>query len=164
MEWPSSRNGLVFFRQTLGKGSGLSDVTGSFRSVNLKTRRKTRFNHAGALVLAEDANDILLRACRASNALTAEQLSWALGISLDRIVVNAGGSHTTREQLAREMSRGHDRLKGKRVVICQFTAQELLSGDWKHGELPAIPSTTPAVSVPTEKFRPNRTFLSSQAT
>jgi len=76
--WPPQRNGLVFFWQTAKEGNGLSDLAGTFRRVNLKARRFARWNHDGAMVLGggamlgDEANDILLRACRASNALTVE--------------------------------------------------------------------------------------------
>jgi alginate O-acetyltransferase complex protein AlgJ len=80
----------------------------------------------------------------------AEQLSWALGLPVDRIVVNAGGSHTARERLVGEMLRGNDRLMGKRVVVYQFAARELLSGDWKRPELPLFryPSPVAPPKVP----------------
>lgn len=56
-----------------------------------------------------------------------EQLSYALGRPLDRVVQNDDGAYATREMLWREP----DRLVGKRVVIYQFAARELAIGDWR---------------------------------
>jgi alginate O-acetyltransferase complex protein AlgJ len=66
----------------------------------------------------------------------AEHLSFHLGRPVDRIVQNAGGAWATRDQLARELARGSDRLSQKRVVIFQFAERELASGDWRRVELP----------------------------
>jgi hypothetical protein len=66
----------------------------------------------------------------------AEQLCSSLQRPLDRIAINAGGSHATREQLLREMARGKDRLKGKRLVIWEFAMRDLMEGDWKLLSLP----------------------------
>jgi alginate O-acetyltransferase complex protein AlgJ len=60
-----------------------------------------------------------------------EQLSFELQRPMDRIVRNDNGAFATRERLARELARGHDRLAGKRVVVYQFAARELAFGDWK---------------------------------
>lgn len=60
-----------------------------------------------------------------------EHLSLALGLPLDSICRNDAGSHATREMLAKELQRGNDRLAGKKVVIWEFAARELASGDWK---------------------------------
>jgi len=64
----------------------------------------------------------------------AEQLSHHLGRPVDRIARNAGGSHSTRRDLARDLARGGDRLDGVRVVVWQFAVRELSHGDW-----PVIP-------------------------
>jgi alginate O-acetyltransferase complex protein AlgJ len=61
----------------------------------------------------------------------AEHLSTQLGLPLDAICRNDAGAHATREMLARELQRGHDRLAGKKLVIWEFAARELSSGDWK---------------------------------
>jgi len=65
----------------------------------------------------------------------AEQLSYELGRSVDRISQNDGGAHAPREQLATELSRGRDRLAGKRVVVYQFSERELSYGDWRSVDL-----------------------------
>ena len=67
----------------------------------------------------------------------AEHLSLALGQPLDRLVINAGGAYSARQELVRELASGRDRLAGKRVVICQFASRELAFGDWKLFDLPA---------------------------
>jgi len=73
----------------------------------------------------------------------AEQLSFFLQRPVDRIVRNAGGSHTTRRDLARSMARerarGRDRLEQVRVVIYQFAVRELAAGDWQEIDLPPAP-------------------------
>ncbi len=61
----------------------------------------------------------------------AEQLSYELGRSVDRISQNDGGAHAPREQLATELSRGRDRLAEKHVVVYQFSERELSYGDWR---------------------------------
>ncbi|MCP4200588.1 MAG: hypothetical protein GY769_01475 [bacterium] len=73
----------------------------------------------------------------------AEQLSFELGRSVDRIALNAGGAWSSRQALARGVSTsagstgstGVDRLAGKRVVVYQFATRELSKGDWKVIEL-----------------------------
>ena len=67
----------------------------------------------------------------------AEQLSFALGRPVDRLVQNANGAFASREALARELTRGRDRLAGKRVVIYQFATRELTHGDWRLVDLDA---------------------------
>jgi alginate O-acetyltransferase complex protein AlgJ len=65
----------------------------------------------------------------------AEQLSLRLGRPLDRIAVNAGGAHASRERLAQALAAGEDRLAGKRLVVYEFAARELAVGDWRRVEL-----------------------------
>lgn len=65
-----------------------------------------------------------------------EHLSYALARPVDRIVQNADGAWSTRALLRQELARSPDRLNGKRVVIFQFAARELASGDWKGIDLP----------------------------
>ena len=76
----------------------------------------------------------------------AEQLSFTLGRPVDRLVQNANGAFASREALARELARGHDRLSGKRVVIYQFATRELTDGDWRLVDLDA-PRPAPASAV-----------------
>jgi hypothetical protein len=57
----------------------------------------------------------------------AEQLSYALGRPLDRIIQNDEGAFATRAILQQDPSR----LDGTRVVVYQFAARELAFGDWR---------------------------------
>ncbi len=61
----------------------------------------------------------------------AEHLSVRLGLPVDVICRNDDGSYATREMLVQELRRGRDRLEGKRLVVWEFAARELASGDWK---------------------------------
>src|SRR5262249_29188764 len=61
----------------------------------------------------------------------AEQLSFTMGRAVDRIAQNDAGAYATRQALALEIARGHDRLAGKRVLVWQFAIRELAVGDWK---------------------------------
>ncbi len=65
-----------------------------------------------------------------------EHLSDALRRPVDRIVQNDNGAFATRALLRRELSVGHDRLAGKRVVVYQFATRELSQGDWRLIDLP----------------------------
>lgn len=69
-----------------------------------------------------------------------EHLSYYLKQPLDSIVVNAGGSHTSRLKLVGEMARarkrGKDRLAGVKLVIWEFSMRDLVIGDWKILQLP----------------------------
>jgi alginate O-acetyltransferase complex protein AlgJ len=56
-----------------------------------------------------------------------EQLSYLLRRPVDRLLQNDQGAFATREMLHRDPSR----LDGKRVVVYQFAARELMFGDWK---------------------------------
>jgi alginate O-acetyltransferase complex protein AlgJ len=60
-----------------------------------------------------------------------EHFSERLGLPVDVISRNDDGSHATREMLVQELRRGRDRLEGKRLVVWEFAARELASGDWK---------------------------------
>jgi alginate O-acetyltransferase complex protein AlgJ len=64
----------------------------------------------------------------------AEQLSYILRRPIDRLTQNDEGAFATRRMLQQDRSR----LDGKRVVIFQFAARELTSGDWRI--LPLSPS------------------------
>jgi len=64
------------------------------------------------------------------------QLSDLLAQPVDAVVVNAGGSHTSRQRLMGEMKRDRNRLKGKKVVVWEFSMRDLLIGDWKIFQLP----------------------------
>lgn len=83
----------------------------------------------------------------------AEQLSYQLKRPIDKISINAGGSYATREDLKRQLVRNPDRLNGKRVVVYEFAARELSSGNWKVIALPrpktlAYKPTAPKKLIP----------------
>ncbi len=61
----------------------------------------------------------------------AEQLSFHLQRPVDTILRNDSGAFATRQMLAQELASGNDRLAGKKILIWQFAARELSSGDWK---------------------------------
>jgi len=63
------------------------------------------------------------------------QLALALQRPLDVIAQNDSGAFATRRVLAQELAAGSDRLARKRVVIWEFAARELSTGDWKPIEL-----------------------------
>lgn len=65
-----------------------------------------------------------------------EHLSAELSMPIDKIVINDGGSLTTRQTLVKEP----ERLVGKRLVVYQFATRELFSGDWKLLHIPEIHS------------------------
>ena len=60
-----------------------------------------------------------------------EQLSYMLQRPVDLILQNDAGAFATREMLSKELTRGRDRLSGKKLLIWQFATRELASGDWK---------------------------------
>jgi len=60
----------------------------------------------------------------------AEQISFFLQRPVDRITMNDNGAFATRQELARELSQNPAKLDGKKVVIWQFAARELASGNW----------------------------------
>jgi alginate O-acetyltransferase complex protein AlgJ len=61
----------------------------------------------------------------------AEHLSVALRRPIDCILRNSDASFATREILSNELSRGRDRLAGKKLLIWEFAARELSFGNWK---------------------------------
>lgn len=77
-----------------------------------------------------------------TSAGLAEQLSFTLQRPVDRISQNDDGAFASRQLLADELSRGHGRLDGKRVVILQFAARELGLGDWRRVDLTTAPRPT----------------------
>jgi len=84
-----------------------------------------------------------------SAAGLAEQLSFQLQRPVDRLAQNDGGAYAVRQSLIQELARGHDRLAGKQIVIWQFAARELASGDWKLLTMPAASTdASPSTDVP----------------
>jgi alginate O-acetyltransferase complex protein AlgJ len=60
-----------------------------------------------------------------------QQLSYYLKRPLDALTRNDAGAYATRETLARKLRSGQDRLAGKKLVVWEFAARELATGDWK---------------------------------
>jgi alginate O-acetyltransferase complex protein AlgJ len=81
----------------------------------------------------------------------AEQLSYRLQRPLDKLAVNAGGPSAARERLALQAAAGEDRLAGKRLVVYQFSARELSSGDWRLVDL-----ARPGAETQDARHRPER--------
>jgi alginate O-acetyltransferase complex protein AlgJ len=65
----------------------------------------------------------------------AEHLSYQLGRPLDAMTRNDDAAYATRLMLAQELSRGRDRLAGKRVVVWELAERELALGDWREIQL-----------------------------
>jgi alginate O-acetyltransferase complex protein AlgJ len=85
---------------------------------------------ADVLVLGDSFSNIYSLASMrwGESAGLVEQLGYVLQRPIDRIVQNDEGAYATRAMLRRA---GEERLAGKRVVIWQFAARELVSGDWR---------------------------------
>jgi alginate O-acetyltransferase complex protein AlgJ len=85
---------------------------------------------ADVLVLGDSFSNIYSLASMnwGDSAGLIEQLSYALGRPIDRIVQNDDAAYATRAMLARD---GPERLAGKRVLIWQFAERELAFGDWR---------------------------------
>ena len=93
---------------------------------------------ADVLVLGDSFSNIYSLASMGwgDSAGLIEHLGHVLDRPIDRIVQNDNGSFATRERLRQDLATGTDRLRGKRVVVLQFAARELRSGDWKLIDLP----------------------------
>lgn len=61
----------------------------------------------------------------------AEHLCYELQQPIDLLARNDSGAYVTREMLSQELSRGRDRLDGKKLVVWEFAERELAFGDWK---------------------------------
>lgn len=68
----------------------------------------------------------------------AEQFSYFLSRPLDAIRRNDDGAFATRQMLADDLARGHDRLAKTKLVIWEFAARELSFGDWKPIEMKLV--------------------------
>ncbi|VGO21652.1 alginate O-acetyltransferase AlgX-related protein [Pontiella sulfatireligans] len=64
-----------------------------------------------------------------------EQLEFHLQRPVARLVRNDNAAYASREMLRDEWIRGHNPLLGKKVVVWEFAARELASGDWRVFEL-----------------------------
>ncbi|MDF7826775.1 hypothetical protein P4B35_22300 [Pontiellaceae bacterium B12227] len=61
----------------------------------------------------------------------ADQLQFHLQWPVDRLARNDNAAYATREMLRDEWARGQNPLVGKKVVVWEFAARELASGDWR---------------------------------
>ena len=123
----------------------LPPAAGRFPPQEVTTRRVT--TPAGGLWRPERDAEVLLLGDSFTNVYSQDALGWGGGAGLaeqlavhlrrpvDRIAVNAGGAHTTREALARELGDDPGRLDGVRLVIYQFADRELSHGDWRPVDL-----------------------------
>ncbi len=96
----------------------------------------------------DPGDDVLILGDSFTNIYSAPQLKWGTGGGLaeqlslqlqrpvDQLAMNGGGATEVRAALARDLAQGRDWLAGKRVVIWQFAARELASGNWKRIPLP----------------------------
>lgn len=141
-----------------GDVAGMLDFPPGITAYPLETVTVQRVTNADGLAWRPDANaEILLLGDSFTNIYSLGQMGWgdsaglgehlalALGLPIDVIARNDAGSHVTREMLAQELARGRDRLAGKKVVVWQFAARELSSGDWKIVPLP--PGRSAAVEM-----------------
>jgi alginate O-acetyltransferase complex protein AlgJ len=76
----------------------------------------------------------------------AERLSEKLGRNIDVLAINAGGSSSVRQSLARSP----DRLNGKKVVLYEFSMRDLSGGDWKVIPIPEAGVSSPKTEHPKE--------------
>jgi hypothetical protein len=105
-------------------------------------------NPDGTLWSPDSSAEILILGDSFTNVFSREDLGWGTGAGLaerlsallgrpvDRIAVNAGGAHASRQALARDLAAGRDRLVGKKLVLYEFAARELAVGDWRRIDLP----------------------------
>ena len=130
----SDRGDIVGLLDLPAKWSPYPSETVEVRQILTADGRPWRPNPTADVLLLGDsfANIFSLEAMGWGTAAgLAEQLSFALGRPVDRLVQNANGAFASREALARELARGRDRLAGKRAVVYQFATRELTHGDWR---------------------------------
>ena len=155
----SDRGDIVGLLDLPAKWSPYPSETVEVRQILTADGRPWRPNPTADVLLFGDsfANIFSLEAMGWGTAAgLAEQLSFALGRPVDRLVQNANGAFASREALARELARGRDRLAGKRVVVYQFAIRELTHGDWRLVDLRtrrAVVASTVLTPKPGEVLR-----------
>jgi len=70
----------------------------------------------------------------------AEQLSYRLGLPINRLSRNDAGAHASRHLLQQALVKDPHFLDGTKVVVWQFAERELAVGDWKDYTLPSAPA------------------------
>ena len=146
----SDRSGIIDMPKTVDV-SNLGDI-----AVMLKLPDCERRFPAETVTLPDhgirtDRNsDVLLLGDSFANIYSSEALKWGTdgglaetlgamrGAPVDAIIRNDAGAFATRQLLANELLRGHDRLAGKKIVVWEFAIRELANGDWKILELPQV--------------------------
>ena len=110
-------------------------------------------------------SEILLLGDSFANIYSAEVMQWGTdgglaealgsltGSPVDAVIRNDSGAFATRQLLAGELKRGHDRLAGKKVVVWEFAIRELANGDWKLLDMTpgAVPEETCFLTLDTPK-------------
>ena len=161
---PAAPAAAVFRRETvsvthlgdLGQMLKLPSGTGwpAPETVEIHAVRPVAAGAAGAI---DPAADVLLLGDSFSNiyalrsmgwgasAGLAEHLALALNRPVDALRRNDAGAYATREMLAHEVASGCNRLTGKKVVVWEFAARELVQGDWKFLDL--SPVTAPGAPL-----------------
>ena len=113
-------------------------------------------NLSGELWRADHSAEVLVLGDSFSNVFSLDAMGWgeaggfvehlsdALERPVDRLARNDDGAFASRQMLSDELTRGRDRLSGKRVVVYQFAERELSQGDWKQIDLDeaTVPKTT----------------------
>ena len=153
----------------LGDIAGMLKLPAAARAYNAETvevlqvispdgRPWTASENADVLLLGDSFANIFSFAVMkwGSSAGLAEHVSASLGRPLDAITRNAGGSYASREMLVEMIHVGRDRLAGKRLVIWEFAARDLASGNWKLIALPAPMVATSKSSSPEPAEAPIR--------
>lgn len=107
-----------------------------------RTRPWRADEHAPVLVLGDSFSNVFSQEALGwgGGAGLAEQLSYHLRSPVDKIVVNAGGSHTAREAWARDLANGDRSLDHLKVVVYEFASRELSWGDWRSIPTPGAPA------------------------
>jgi hypothetical protein len=112
----------------------------------------------GALWQPDETAEVLLLGDSFTNVFSQPEMGWgeAAGLAphlalalgdghgVDVIAQNDSGAFATRQELARALAAGTDRLQGKRVVVWELAARELSVGNWK--ELDWEPPTAAVTS------------------
>jgi hypothetical protein len=139
---PASASTAQFSNRTI---SGFGDIARMLKLPEAQNRFPTQtvtIHEITPSPISKDA-DVLLLGDSFSNIFSlaalgwgesagfAEHLSRALGRPIDCILRNSDAAFATREMLSRELARGRDRLAGKKLVVWEFAARELMFGDWK---------------------------------
>ncbi len=139
----------VAYKRVAGNGRAPDDlvrVLGLPKDQTLFVRRPIKWNGVytprGTVLQAQQNTELLMLGDSftgfydGGGASLFQQLGYELKRPIDALVVPNGGSYLSRLKLVQEAARGRDHLQGKRIVILEFTARDLYSGNWKIYDLP----------------------------